>query len=41
MGDFATQIAQRLNEIFSKTENEQDGMAESMGRDMGDKQDPT
>lgn len=41
MGDFATQIAQRLNEIFSKTENEQDNMVESMGRDMGDKHDPT
>nr|DAX86801.1 MAG TPA: protein of unknown function (DUF5439) [Caudoviricetes sp.] len=41
MGDFATQIACRLNEIFRKDGSDQEHMVQSMGRDMGDKNDPT
>ena len=41
MGDFATQIACRLNEIFRKDGTDQEHMVESIGRDMGDKNDPT
>lgn len=41
MGDYATQIACRLNEIFRKDGGDDKHMVESLGRDLGDKSDPT
>ena len=41
MGDYATQIACRLNEIFRKDGADDKHMVESLGRDLGDRSDPT
>ena len=40
-GDFASLVSAKLNEIYSKDAEHEEDMVESLGRDLGDPNDPT